>query len=110
MKYISSFIHVPTTDGQLALDVTAITSISGHAGEYKCCVMTTGPSPVVVDMNRDKLIDMVEQLRRQIWENQQKGNAVAINLLTEIAKNTTPEPSITQQLTKTVHFGNNHTG
>lgn len=84
MQYISSFIHVPSTASRMvAIDVNTIDTISGR--DHAVHVYTSGGlRPLEVSMSKEKLIDLVEDKRRELWMNERAAQIESSKLMIDL--------------------------
>lgn len=114
MKYISSFIHVPTSSGNTAaIDVTKIDNITGTDNDVK--VYTTGSGDyLTIRMNKVKFIDTVEDKRRELWMNERAAQIESSKLMMDLIESVhalngsmlEPDPQRTVDETKDGYLGN----
>ena len=92
-KYISKFIDLVKYNGRkVSIDVTTIVEVHQSKNyDGVAIVYTTGSdSPIEIGDNQAKVLELVEERRKQLWENEHKSQLVMINLLESIRVNTQP--------------------
>ncbi|QBZ70723.1 hypothetical protein pETSU_142 [Edwardsiella phage pEt-SU] len=85
MQYVSSFIHVPVSDGRMAaIDVKSITLMVKPNARYcdgKTKVYHDNDGHIEVLMDREKLVDLVEDKRRELWMNERAAQIESSKLM-----------------------------
>lgn len=85
MQYVSSFIHVPVSSGRIAaIDVKSITLMvkpNEHNNAGKTKVYHDNDGHIEVLMDREKLVDLVEDKRRELWMNERAAQIESSKLM-----------------------------
>lgn len=105
MEYISKFIVVDNGTEKMDIDVTQVESVTGTYD--KAVIRGIGGTVMSLRIGRERIIKLIEERRKQLWEAEQKAVSVHSQLLLEIVKNTTPpvpDPEATIEAAKKAHL------